>query len=362
MKRIVHVVGFAVRGGCETNCAVFIRHSPEFEHHVIVLGRPGPMTETWRALGAAVSHHFMLHRGWWHFYRRFHALAEALPMDAAIVWGGIRVPLVVAGLASMGCPTVLHVGNPFAQGWRVRFMLRLSACFLGRPPTVKIMACSQHVARTFRGVPYFSQFPVGVSLNPVEIPNENEHTIRVLDAASRLRIGMVARLDPIKDHATLLAAFARLRQRWPLAELHLAGDGVLRPTLEAQAKYLGIAEAVCFHGTVGDVPEFLRSLDLFCYFTTESEGMGNALAEALAHGLPSVVSELPVLREVAGEDGRAARFVPADLAVIADTVTELLGDAEGRRHLSHAAWQRAHEAFAPVKAVKSYLTALQTSP
>ena len=361
MKHLVHIVGYAVRGGCETNCAVFIQHSAEFEHHVIVLGQPGPMTEIWRALGAVVSHHFLLESGWVNFYRQFHALVKALPMEAAIVWGGIRVPLVVAGLARKGCPTVLHAGNPFEQGGRVRFMLWLSAKVLGQPRRVRIMACSQHVARTFRGVPYFSQFPLGVCLNPVEIPAKNEHTIRFLDTAKPVRIGMVARLDPIKDHATLLGAFAQLRQHWPLAELHLAGDGVLRPKLEAQTRELGISEAVIFHGSVSDVPEFLRSLDLFCYFTTEREGMGNALAEALAHGLPSVINELPVLREVAGAHGHAVKFVQRDAAVVADAIAELLSDALERRRLSDAAWQRACEAFAPNKVVESYLLFLRAS-
>jgi glycosyltransferase involved in cell wall biosynthesis len=359
MKRIVHIVGYAIRGGCETNCAVFIRHTPEMDHHVIVLDRAGPMSEVWKDLGATVSHHFSLEQGWLGFYRRVRALVRILPMDGAIVWGGIRVPLVLAGLAGLDCPTVIHAGNPFAAGRRVRLMLMASGWFFARPRSVTVVACSEHVARTYRKAPYFRLFPIEVCLNPVEILAVNPHSVRALGPAESARIGMVARLDPIKDHATLIQAFARLHQRWPRAELQLAGDGALRAPLEALAQKLGIGDAVRFHGTIADVPAFLNRLDLFCYITTEQEGMGNALAEALAHGLPCVVNDLPVLREVAGIEGRAARFTQSTPSLVDREIEDLLGDAGERRRLSEAAWRRAGEIFAPERAVRSYLSALK---
>lgn len=360
VKRILHVVGYADRGGCETNCAVFIRYAPELKHDVIVLGEPGSMTEIWESSGATVSHQFLLKFGWFSFYRRFRMLVSSRRIDAAIIWSGIRVPLVVAGLEAIGCPSVIHAGNPFDHGWRVRMMFWVSAIFLGRPRSVSIIACSHHVARTLKRAPYFSKLPLEVCHNPIEIPIDDTHAIRFLAPGCSVRIGMVARLDPIKDHATLLAAFAVLLKRWPLAELHLAGDGVLRRVLEAQSENLGIASAVHFHGSVKDVPRFLRTLDLFCYFTTRSEGMGNALAEALACGVPALVSELPVLREVVGKSIRAARFVSTDPGAIAESIAVLLADVNERQRMSSAARQRARDAFAPGRVVECYLRNLQS--
>jgi len=173
----------------------------------------------------------------------------------------------------------------------------------------------------------------------------------------------VARLDPIKDHALLLRAFRVLRQTWTRAELHLAGDGVLRLDLEDLARELGIADAVSFHGSLSDVPGFLDSLDLFCYLTTDREGMGSAFAEALARGLPCVANELAVLREVAGAaDDSAAIFVPADPESVAAAVDRLLRDPAGRQRLSARAWGRARQTFAPTRIVEGYLAAMELGP
>ena len=115
-----------------------------------------------------------------------------------------------------------------------------------------------------------------------------------------------------------------------------------------------------FHGSIADVPAFLGQLDVFCFVTTPREGMGNALAEAMAHGLPCVVNDLPVMREVAGApaDG-AARVVATDPTQISGGIEELLEDADERRRLSEAAWRRAREIFAPRRVVNRYLKVLK---
>jgi glycosyltransferase involved in cell wall biosynthesis len=171
---------------------------------------------------------------------------------------------------------------------------------------------------------------------------------------------MVARLDPIKDHATLIRAFGLVHERWPRAELHLAGDGPLRGSLESLARELGVGQAVHFLGSISTVPSFLDSLDIFCFLTTEQEGMGNALAEALAHGLPCVVSDLPVMREVAGEPPACAALLTSPQpGRVAEAIDDLLRDVEARRWLSDAARQRAGSVFSPRRVVDRYWACLQ---
>jgi glycosyltransferase involved in cell wall biosynthesis len=119
---------------------------------------------------------------------------------------------------------------------------------------------------------------------------------------------------------------------------------------------------VRFVGLIDDVPAFLSSLDLFCYFTTELEGMGNAMAEALAHGLPCLANDMPALREVAGTEGSAVRFTRSAPPLVAQEIEGLLGDPGERRRLSEAAWLRASGAFGPERAVRRYLSALGIHP
>jgi glycosyltransferase involved in cell wall biosynthesis len=361
-KRILHVLGYAIRGGCETCCLVFIRHEPEFEHHVVVLGESGPMTPAWQALGATVAHLNVLRVGWLEFYRRLRDRISDMEFDGLILWAGIRVPLVLAALAnkSRNLPVVIHAGNPFEAGRRVRAILALSGMVRVRPRRVTVIGCSTHVGVSFQRAPFYRDLRVETCLNPVEAPPVNPHRPRPLRPEMPVRLGMVARLDPIKDHATLLRAFKLVLPHWPRAELHLAGDGPLRGELQSLAAELDITPAVHFLGSIGDVPALLRTLDIFCYVTSPREGMGNALAEALASGLPCVINDLPVMHEVAGGPAEhAARFAATSPEEIGRAIDGLLHDETERQRLSNAAWRRASEVFSPRRVIDRYLAALE---
>src|SRR5690606_15706372 len=84
------------------------------------------------------------------------------------------------------------------------------------------------------------------------------------DAGDALIVGIVGRLDPIKNHAHLVAALGTLRRRYPWGErvrAVIAGEGPARPAIEAAAREHGVADAVWLAGNVDDVPALLRSFD-----------------------------------------------------------------------------------------------------
>jgi glycosyltransferase involved in cell wall biosynthesis len=110
-----------------------------------------------------------------------------------------------------------------------------------------------------------------------------------------LRIGMQSRLQPTKDHLTLIEAFAALRTAHPgrALTLEIAGDGPTRPQIEARIAALGLGGAVTRHGLLGreGVRDFLRGLDLYVH-STFGETQSNAIMQAMATGLPVVASEV----------------------------------------------------------------------
>jgi glycosyltransferase involved in cell wall biosynthesis len=146
-------------------------------------------------------------------------------------------------------------------------------------------------------------------------------------------VGMISRLDPIKDHTCLLEAFAGIVRSHPQAaiRLRIIGDGELRDELVAKAETLSISDKVEFLGNRSDIPEQLGELDLFVLSTTPKEGFGIVLIEALAARVPIVASDVPACREVlrGGEFGRLVP--PGDPQALAEAIADHLSEGSPLR-------------------------------
>lgn len=151
-------------------------------------------------------------------------------------------------------------------------------------------------------------------------------------------LGCVASLTPVKRHADLIDAFARVERELPQATLLLVGGGPLHGPIAAQSDALGLGDRVRLLGQRSNVQPVLQALDLFV-LASETEGMSNAILEAQACGLPVVATRVggnPDL--VTAERGVLA---PAhDPARLADAMLELLRNPDARTRMGTAA--RAH--------------------
>ena len=138
-------------------------------------------------------------------------------------------------------------------------------------------------------------------------------------------LGCAARLHPNKR----LDAAIRLLAAQPSWHLALAGQGPDEERLRLLADELKVADRVYFIGEIAPqrVGEFLACLDVFV-FPSQAETFGLAAVEAANAGIPCVVTDLPVLREVLSFEGKpAALFVDAsDTAKLADAVSRILSD------------------------------------
>jgi glycosyltransferase involved in cell wall biosynthesis len=113
-----------------------------------------------------------------------------------------------------------------------------------------------------------------------------------LDVAADERLVITAgRMERQKNIPTLLTAFAKATADGARARLVILGDGSLLPAHRRLATSLGLGERVRFEGRVERVAEYLGAADLFV-LPALAEGMSNALLEAMAHGLPQVVSDV----------------------------------------------------------------------
>jgi glycosyltransferase involved in cell wall biosynthesis len=134
----------------------------------------------------------------------------------------------------------------------------------------------------------------------------------------------------------------------PGARLLLIGDGPERERLAALATRLGVSGRITVTGTTSDVGAYLAAADVFAA-PSRNEGMGRALVEAMALGLPVVGAAVGGIPAVV-TDGVCGRLVPADdVEALAEALTELARDAALRAKLGTGAVERA-EAFSTVVA------------
>lgn len=157
----------------------------------------------------------------------------------------------------------------------------------------------------------------------------------------------VGRLIASKGLDWLLDAWTEVARREPLARLLVVGDGPERPMLEARCTRLGLRDVVHFTGARSDVGRLLAVSDVFV-LPSRHEGMSNALLEAMAAGLPVVVSDdgRGGNRAIV-EDGRQGYVVPVeDRATLAAALAALLGDPVARRVMGARARRTVEARFA----------------
>ena len=160
------------------------------------------------------------------------------------------------------------------------------------------------------------------------------------------RIVSLGRLGENKGSRVLVQALAALVERHPDVRLVLAGDGD-RVTLAAEARRLGVEERVELPGWIG--PEqrahVLSTARAFALPSRE-EGLPVSLLEAMAYGLPCVVTPVGGIPELF-EDARHGYFVqPDDPAALADRLGRLLDDPETARRMGEQARADATQRYA----------------
>ncbi len=165
------------------------------------------------------------------------------------------------------------------------------------------------------------------------------------------RILAVGNLKAQKNHALLLRAFAALPRKE--ARLMLLGDGPEEQALRALAGDLGIGERVVFAGFHRDPAPFYATADLFV-LSSDYEGFGNVIVEALSYGLQVVSTDCPAGPAEILADGKFGKLVPVgDAAALAQAIGEAL-DAP----VDRAAQIRRAADFAPEIAARQYLAVM----
>jgi glycosyltransferase involved in cell wall biosynthesis len=267
--------------------------------------------------------------------RRFHVIhahSTSAGLTAGLVGAVLRKPVVVK---VTGMQAVHALVRP-QPAWRLRRWL------LNRTATV-VVAVSAEMMRALAdaGIGDDRRLLVANGVRPA-----------VLDPAMRAAtkcawlgpdaghvVLYVGRLTGVKAPGALLRMWSAMPHR-DAATLLIVGDGPLRAELEREAAARGLGPSVRFVGSHPDVTPFYLIADVFV-LPSVTEGLSNALLEAMAAGLPAVASDVGGNREVL-EDGVSGFLADwADTTATATLVAKLLEDAELRRRVGDGARRRA---------------------
>jgi glycosyltransferase involved in cell wall biosynthesis len=266
-----------------------------------------------------------------------------------------RLPFIDAGPCACTVHDVLYETHPqfFTPSfvrysrWTGRRAARKSALlftvseFSRREMSRLYGVVRERVTLTFNGVD-FARFRPG--------PDGIEH-LEALGLASGGYLLTVGRLEPRKNHVTLLQAYARLGADAPplviVGQRDFSHDAVFETIKQLQlSKRVRVLERV----DDGALPAVMRHARMFVY-PALAEGFGMPVAEAAASGVPVITSDTSSLPEVAG--GGALLVDPGSPEALAQAMATLLADAdlrarlvrEGLRHVRQFDWQRSAQAF-----------------
>lgn len=345
--RVLYVIGGLARGGAEKQLYLLLRHLDReaFEPIVVSLSEGGAWAEPLGALGVRVielprRRSFELARlaGLWRLVRRLRPDIVQTFLFSDNAYG-----LLAGRLA--GVPVLVASRRIDQYGDSRSLLRRLNGALLRSAHAVICNArrSLDHVPPHLRA--RHVVIPNGVELDP---PRRDRAEVRAalgLPPGAPV-VGNAARLVAGKNHHRFLEVAAAVVARRPDVHFVLAGGGPLFQELSEGRSRLRLQGRVHLLGERGDVPDLLGAIDVFL-LTSDREGLSNTTMEAMAAGLPCVVTDAGGTRELVVDGETGFICVTGSAAELADRVGRLLDDPSLRRRLGDRGRARVAREFAP---------------
>ena len=156
-----------------------------------------------------------------------------------------------------------------------------------------------------------------------------------------------------KGHADLIAAFALVLASLPQARLRLVGDGELLPDLKRQALEMGLTDGIEFFGSCYDIPAVMKDVTAFV-LPSHSEGISNALLEAMSMGIPAVVTAVGGNPDVVVDGETGVLVEPRNPESIARGMLGIVKDSARLLAMGRAAHERAKSEFSFEAMIRRY--------
>lgn len=195
----------------------------------------------------------------------------------------------------------------------------------------------------------------GIGINKFSISRVDGLREKLDIGESDIIFGSVSRLDPVKDHLTLVRAFAKVCPSNKNIKLLIIGDGPERERIEKMIEKLSIKKQVKMVGFSDDIPSFLSIMDLFLQPSLE-EGFSLTILEAMAAGVPVVSTPVGGTPEIIRE-GETGTLVPAgDVKGFTDVMNKFLSNREHFQSMAKRAKENVSSNFSLDSMADNYLS------
>lgn len=326
--RIVHLVDLAQVGGVESLFVDFIQADPPAGmkvEHITLLDRRYIASRFRKQLAQfttvrssrCVGPLILPRRPYWlRAYNRLRQIRSARP-DLVLVWNQFTdFRLRHLGLR---CPIVYY---EHGMSWYRHHPQQLAVFFSQVTAAIAVSSA----ARSMLTLKHHVRFPIHLCRNPIR-PALLPGTLpaRSLPKKRPLRVGLAARLVPLKAVGLLVLAAAELQRAGRVVEVWIAGDGPERGVIESLTIQQGLQQRVRLLGQIDDMALFYSQIDVFV-LTSMHETMPLVCLEAMAYGLPVIASNIDGFVEIIHHDQTGYCLTPtlsiAEYAVLTGASTD----------------------------------------
>lgn len=246
-------------------------------------------------------------------------------------------------------------GTLYFDTWKQRMMQR----FLFNRMYLNLSvsrALVNEISQRFKvSVGRFKAILNGVNITKFQPDEQARQAVRreLAIADEQFVVGSVGRLVEVKNYPSFIRAFALVVKKYPQAKLLIAGDGPMRPELEALIEEHNLAEQVNLLGRREDVPAVMNALDVFV-LPSFREGLSNTILEAMASGLPAVVTKVGGSPEIVIDGETGYLFEVSNIEQLAGYLCQLFEDKNLLAKMSKQARQHVVDNYSLQGMVENY--------
>jgi glycosyltransferase involved in cell wall biosynthesis len=366
MKRIMHVITDLYAGGCEMMLLKLLSATnANMDQVVVSLGDTGTLGPRISELGIPV--HALGVRRSRNPVRLLSIVSLVRRVKPHLIVGWMYHGNLAASLAAVAArghvPVFWNIQQSLydisSERRSTAALIRLGGPLSGQPASIIYntrVGAQQHEAFGYCGTNRIV-IPTGFDCLQFRPDAEARRQVRAELGLpeNAVVVGLIARYHPMKDHAGFLKAAGLVAQSHPEVRFLLAGIRITpsEPDFQNLLREHKLEDRVLLLGERKDMPRIAASLDIACSASAWGEGFSNAVGEAMACGVPCVVTDVGDSAYLVADTGLAVP--PRQPEAFAKALSQLVaGGPSYRRQLGQAARQRIEREFSLASVAGSY--------